>query len=68
MTAGRRLPILPVLVGGLLGFIGGYFAGGGGRAGAPGGADASAAAAANPGAPWRRSSAPSSATPKTRGS
>jgi tetratricopeptide (TPR) repeat protein len=31
MTAGRRLPILPVLVGGLLGFIGGYFAGGGGR-------------------------------------
>ena len=31
MTAGRRLPILPVLVGGLLGFIGGYFAGGAGR-------------------------------------
>ncbi len=51
MTAGRRLPVLPVLVGGLLGFIGGYFAGGGGRAGAPGGADASTAAAANPGAP-----------------
>ena len=50
MTAGRRLPILPILVGGLLGFIGGYFAGGAGRtapaappgagtaAGAPGGA------------------------------
>jgi tetratricopeptide (TPR) repeat protein len=31
VTAGRRLPLLPVLVGGLLGFIGGYFAGGGGR-------------------------------------
>ncbi len=31
MTAARRLPILPLLVGGLLGFIGGYFAAGGGR-------------------------------------
>ena len=31
MTDGRRLPILPVLVGGLIGFIGGYFAGGAGR-------------------------------------
>ena len=31
MTAWRRLPILSVLVGALLGFIGGYFAGGGGR-------------------------------------
>jgi tetratricopeptide (TPR) repeat protein len=50
MTAGRRLPILPVLVGGLLGFIGGYFAGGGGRpvpvAAAPGDAAGTA-----PGAP-----------------
>jgi len=27
----RRFPILPLLVGGLLGFIGGYFAAGGGR-------------------------------------
>jgi len=31
VTTGRRLPILSVLVGALLGFIGGYFAGGGGR-------------------------------------
>ena len=31
MTDGRRLPILPVLVGALIGFIGGYFAGGAGR-------------------------------------
>lgn len=29
--SGRRLPILPLLVGALLGFIGGYFAAGGGR-------------------------------------
>ncbi len=49
MTAGRRLPILPVLVGGLLGFIGGYFAGGGGRPTAPVTTDTSGAAAANPG-------------------
>ena len=42
----RRLPILPVLVGALLGFIAGYFAAGGGRpsaapavADAPGGGD-----------------------------
>lgn len=27
----RRLPVVPLLVGGLLGFIGGYFAAGGGR-------------------------------------
>jgi tetratricopeptide (TPR) repeat protein len=31
MTATRRFPILPLLVGALLGFIGGYFAAGGGR-------------------------------------
>jgi tetratricopeptide (TPR) repeat protein len=31
----RRLPILPLLVGALLGFIGGYFAAGGGRPSAP---------------------------------
>lgn len=31
MTDLRRFPILPLLVGGLLGFIGGYFAAGGGR-------------------------------------
>ena len=31
MTTTRRSPILPLLVGVLLGFIGGYFAGGGGR-------------------------------------
>ncbi|HEX5134738.1 MAG TPA: hypothetical protein VFW81_05045, partial [Thermoanaerobaculia bacterium] len=31
MTTTRRFPILPLLVGVLLGFIGGYFAGGGGR-------------------------------------
>ena len=31
MTDKRRFPILPLLVGGLLGFIGGYFAAGGGR-------------------------------------
>jgi len=30
-VSGRRLPILPLLVGALLGFIGGYFAAGGGR-------------------------------------
>jgi len=30
-VTGRRLPILPLLVGALLGFIGGYFAAGGGR-------------------------------------
>ena len=49
MTAGRRPPILPVLVGGLLGFIGGYFAGGGGRpasvAAPAAGAEAAAAGA-----------------------
>lgn len=50
MTAGRRLPILPVLIGGLLGFIGGYFAGGAGRP-APVAAPAAGAAAAAPGAP-----------------
>jgi tetratricopeptide (TPR) repeat protein len=33
VTAGRRLPILSLLIGALLGFIGGYFAGGGGRPG-----------------------------------
>lgn len=52
MTAGRRLPVLPVLVGGLLGFIGGYFAGGAGRtatsAAAPPAADTGTA---TPGAP-----------------
>jgi tetratricopeptide (TPR) repeat protein len=31
MTTARRFPILPVAVGILFGFIGGYFAGGGGR-------------------------------------
>jgi tetratricopeptide (TPR) repeat protein len=31
VTDKRRFPILPLLVGGLLGFIGGYFAAGGGR-------------------------------------
>jgi tetratricopeptide (TPR) repeat protein len=31
MTGPRRFPILPLLVGGLLGFIGGYFAAGGRR-------------------------------------
>ena len=31
MTDLRRFPVLPLLVGGLLGFIGGYFAAGGGR-------------------------------------
>lgn len=41
--SGRRLPILPLLVGALLGFIGGYFAAGGGRpSAAPAGGDASA--------------------------
>ena len=49
MTAGRRLPILPVLVGGLLGFIGGYFAGGAGRT-ASVAAPAPGTAAATPGA------------------
>lgn len=34
-VSGRRLPILPLLVGALLGFIGGYFAAGGGRPSAP---------------------------------
>lgn len=39
----KRLPILPLLVGALLGFIGGYFAAGGGRpAAAPAPAEASA--------------------------
>ena len=42
MTDLRRFPILPRLVGGLLGFIGGYFAAGGGRPGpAPAAAGAS---------------------------
>lgn len=45
MNATRRFPILPLLVGALLGFIGGYFAAGGGRPGAP------APAAPAPGAP-----------------
>ena len=35
MTAWRRLSILPLSVGALLGFIGGYFAGGGRRPGPP---------------------------------
>lgn len=52
MTAGRRLPVLPVLVGGLLGFIGGYFAGGAGRtATAPAASPVAGAGAAIPGAP-----------------
>ena len=51
MTAARRLPILPVLIGGLLGFIGGYFAGGGGRPAPVAAAAAGAAAGAVPGAP-----------------
>ena len=42
--SGRRLPILPLLVGALLGFIGGYFAAGGGRPSpAPAGGEASTA-------------------------
>jgi tetratricopeptide (TPR) repeat protein len=42
-VSGRRLPILPLLVGALLGFIGGYFAAGGGRpSAAPAGADQAA--------------------------
>ncbi len=41
--SGRRIPILPLLVGALLGFIGGYFAAGGGRP-----SPASAAADASP--------------------
>lgn len=50
MTAGRRLPVLPVLVGGLLGFIGGYFAGGGGRtATAPAAPPVAGAGTATPG-------------------
>jgi tetratricopeptide (TPR) repeat protein len=49
VTAGRRLPILPVLVGGLLGFIGGYFAGGAGRPASVAPA-AAGTAAATPGA------------------
>lgn len=35
MNGTRRFPILPLLVGALLGFIGGYFAAGGGRPAAP---------------------------------
>jgi tetratricopeptide (TPR) repeat protein len=45
VTDGKRwtAAVLPLLVGGLLGFIGGYFAGGGGRpAGAPSASSASA--------------------------
>ncbi len=34
--AGFRRAVIPLLLGGLLGFIGGYFAGGGGRPAAPG--------------------------------
>jgi tetratricopeptide (TPR) repeat protein len=50
VTTGRRLPILPVLVAGLLGFIGGYFAGGGGRTAAvPAGPPATGTGAATPG-------------------
>jgi len=50
VTAGRRLPILPVLVGGLLGFIGGYFAGGAGRTVAvPGSPPVAGTGAATPG-------------------
>jgi len=45
MTTERRLPVLPIAVGVLLGFIGGYFAGGGGRP-APGAAAAGDGAAA----------------------
>ena len=51
MTSGRRLPILPLAVGVLLGFIGGYFAGGGGRpapVAAPAGDGAAAATSAAP--------------------
>ena len=44
--SGRRLPILPLLVGALLGFIGGYFAAGGGR---PSSASAGPAPAAESG-------------------
>lgn len=47
MTDLRRFPILPLLVGGLLGFIGGYFAAGGGRP-APASAAAAASAAVGP--------------------
>lgn len=39
---GARRAAIPLLVGGLLGFIGGYFAGGGGRPSAPAGAAAAA--------------------------
>ncbi|HMA18628.1 MAG TPA: tetratricopeptide repeat protein [Thermoanaerobaculia bacterium] len=46
MTTPRRFPILPLLIGALLGFIGGYFAAGGGR---PGPAPAASATGA-PGA------------------
>jgi tetratricopeptide (TPR) repeat protein len=48
MTTARRFPILPVAVGILFGFIGGYFAGGGGRP-APVASPAGDAAAAQPG-------------------
>jgi tetratricopeptide (TPR) repeat protein len=40
----RRLPLVPLLVGGLLGFIGGYFAAGGGRPSSPSGPAGSEAA------------------------
>lgn len=48
MTESRRwsAAVLPLLVGGLLGFIGGYFAGGGGRSGATAAPAASASPAA----------------------
>ncbi|HEY7112112.1 MAG TPA: tetratricopeptide repeat protein [Thermoanaerobaculia bacterium] len=42
MTVNRRAAIVPLLVGALLGFIGGYFAAGGGRPGASAAADAGA--------------------------
>ncbi len=42
-----RYAVVPLLVGGLLGFIGGYFAGGGGRPGGAGGPGAEAAAASD---------------------
>lgn len=43
--SGRRLPVVPVLVGALLGFIAGYFAAGGGRpSAAPAAGEASASA------------------------
>lgn len=50
MTTARRFPILSLLVGALLGFIGGYFAGGGGRPASAPATTAADAAAGKPGA------------------